>query len=78
MTGLSLGRPPKKLIRPCRAAICTRLLLRRAGRGGGDDHVGAAPVGELEDLRRPTSVSAEQIAASGLTRSAAMLEPLGG
>ena len=49
IVGLSLGRPPKKLIRPCRGGVLHRLLLGDAGRRRGDGDVDTAAVGEVHD-----------------------------
>ena len=49
MIGLSFGRPPKKLIRPCRAVYCSACSWVDAGGSRGDGDVDTAAVGQFED-----------------------------
>ncbi len=70
MTGLSFGRPPKKLIRPCRAVICTACSWAAPAAVAVMTTSAPRPSVSLSTAST-TSVSAPQIAASGWTRLAA-------
>ena len=71
MIGLSLGRPPKKLIRPCRAAICSACSWAAPEAAAVMTTSAPRPSVSLRTAST-TSISAPQIAASGRTRPAAM------